>query len=153
MIATGSAGGGCRSDTNILWQPQQHPTSEEPHLPHSHQTHSSAHRSNMQLMDPKRWSRTQIRSEWSTSIQSIFTKPFRFNKLWHCSEMHGLEHLNAPHLMGRSVGSNKARERPADKGVEYECIIAVFTLSLWIAQVWGNYVNSIKGSCPRLVTI
>ena len=38
-------------------------------------------------------------------------------------------------------------------GVEYECTMAVFTLSLWIPQVWAIYVNSIKGSCPRIVTI
>ena len=37
--------------------------------------------------------------------------------------------------------------------VEYKCIMAVFTLSLWKAQVWAIYVNSIKGSCPKLVTI
>ena len=37
--------------------------------------------------------------------------------------------------------------------VEYERIMAVFTLSLWIVQVWAISVNSIKGSCPRIVTI
>ena len=38
-------------------------------------------------------------------------------------------------------------------GVEYKCIMAVFTLSFWIAQVSAISVNSIKGSCPKLVTI
>ena len=37
--------------------------------------------------------------------------------------------------------------------VEYECIIAVFILSLWTGQVWAISVNSIKGSCPKIVTI
>ena len=37
--------------------------------------------------------------------------------------------------------------------VEYECIMAVFTLSLWTTQVWAIYVNSVKGSCPKSVTI
>ena len=33
--------------------------------------------------------------------------------------------------------------------VEYKCIMDVFTLSLWIAQVQDICVNSIKGSCPK----
>ena len=37
--------------------------------------------------------------------------------------------------------------------VEYECIMAVFTRSLWTAKVWAIFVNSIKGSCPKIVTI
>ena len=37
--------------------------------------------------------------------------------------------------------------------VEYECIMAVFTLSLWTAQVRAISVNSTKGNCPKLVTI
>ena len=42
---------------------------------------------------------------------------------------------------------------PDVHGVEYECIMTVFTLSLWTTQVWAIFVNSIKGSCPRIVTI
>ena len=39
------------------------------------------------------------------------------------------------------------------QSVEYECIMAVFTLSLWTAQVWAIFVNSVKGSFPKIVTI
>ena len=40
-----------------------------------------------------------------------------------------------------------------EEAVEYECIMAIFTLSLWTTQVWAISVNSIKGSYPRTVTI
>ena len=40
-----------------------------------------------------------------------------------------------------------------DPSVEYECIMTVFTLSLWTAQVRAISINSIKGSFPKLVTI
>ena len=43
--------------------------------------------------------------------------------------------------------------RPLRGSVEYECIMAVFTLSLWTSQVRAISVNSIKGSCPKLVTL
>ena len=33
--------------------------------------------------------------------------------------------------------------------VEYQCIMDVFTLSSWIAQVRAICVNSLKGSCPK----
>ena len=36
--------------------------------------------------------------------------------------------------------------QPAE-GVEYQCIMDVFTLSSLSAQVWAIYVNRIKGSC------
>ena len=37
--------------------------------------------------------------------------------------------------------------------VEYKCIMDVFTLSPWTAQVRAICVNSINGSFPKLVTI
>ena len=40
-----------------------------------------------------------------------------------------------------------------NSSVEYQCIMDVFTLSSLIAQVRGICVNSIKGSCPKWVTI
>ena len=33
------------------------------------------------------------------------------------------------------------------------CIMAVFTLSLWTPQGWAISIKSIKGSCPKIVTI
>ena len=47
----------------------------------------------------------------------------------------------------------KNRQETTKEDVKYECIMAVFTLSLWTAQVWAISVNSIKGSCPKIVTI
>ena len=40
-----------------------------------------------------------------------------------------------------------------DTSVEYECIMAIFTLSLWTTQVWAISINSVKGSCPKTITI
>ena len=50
----------------------------------------------------------------------------------------------------QSVGFSKS-----DKDhclVEYECIMTIITLSLWIAQVWAISINSVKSICPKLVT-
>ena len=33
--------------------------------------------------------------------------------------------------------------------VEYKCIMDVFTLSPWTAQVRAIFINSIKGNCPK----
>ena len=49
-------------------------------------------------------------------------------------------------------GSFHIQERYVDI-VEYQCIMDVFTLSSLIAQVRAICVNSIKGSCPKWVTI
>ena len=41
-------------------------------------------------------------------------------------------------------------ERPTkEQPVEYKCIMDVFTLSPWTAQLRAICVNSIKGSCPK----
>ena len=64
-----------------------------------------------------------------------------------------------PKAMLRVLESENEREIGSESleikvwHVEYKCIMDVFTLSPWTTQVWAIYVNSIKGSCPKLVTI
>ena len=72
---------------------------------------------------------------------------------------HSLSCWDNPQLHGAypaGVGwRNRIPTKAASTGliVEYECIMAIFTLSLWTTQVWAIYVNSIKGNCPKIVTI
>ena len=49
--------------------------------------------------------------------------------------------------------NEKKWEVRKEESVEYKCIMDIFTLSLWTTQVRAICVNSIKGSCPKLVTI
>ena len=67
------------------------------------------------------------------------TKALGLDKLQHFPEILGPQHLEVPHLRGRTCQIRVYNGR-------------IHTISL-IAQVWVISINSVKGSCPKIVTI
>ena len=47
-------------------------------------------------------------------VPNIFTKPLRLEKLQHYSEMLGLQHLDVPHLRGRTSGRSYENNKNSD---------------------------------------
>ena len=53
-------------------------------------------------------------------VADIFTKALGLDKLWHFSELFGLQHLDVPHLMGRTTGGTIGEENKSNQLVKAE---------------------------------